>query len=90
LDGQRLVGGCYASLFEDIPTVMGVYTMPDVRHRGVAGQLVTHVVCDLAGAGRPVCCLFVERHNPAKNLYSELRFVPLVDMLTYTRSADIP
>ncbi len=90
VDGQRLVGGCYASLFEDIPTVMGVYTMPDVRHRGVAGQLVTHVVCDLAGAGRPVCCLFVERHNPAKNLYSELRFVPLVDMLTYTRSADIP
>jgi GNAT superfamily N-acetyltransferase len=90
LDGQRLVGGCYASLFEDIPTVMGVYTMPDARRRGVAGQLVTHVVCDLAGTGRQVCCLFVERHNPAKNLYTELRFVPLVDMLTYTRSADIP
>ena len=34
--GRRLVGGCYASLFEDIPTVMGVYTMPDVRHQGVA------------------------------------------------------
>jgi GNAT superfamily N-acetyltransferase len=90
LDGQRLLGGCYASLFEDIPTVMGVYTMPDARHRGVAGQLVTHAVCDLAVAGRPVVCLFVERYNPAKNLYSELGFVPLVDMLTYVRSADIP
>jgi GNAT superfamily N-acetyltransferase len=90
LDGQRLLGGCYASLFEDIPTVMGVYTMPDARHRGVAGQLVAHVVCDLAGDGRPVCCLFVEKNNPAKNLYRELRFEPLVDMLTYTRSADLP
>jgi predicted GNAT family acetyltransferase len=69
---------------------MGVYTMPDARHRGVAGQLVGHVVCDLAGHGQPVCCLFVERHNPAKNLYGELSFEPLVDMLTYSRSTDMP
>jgi predicted GNAT family acetyltransferase len=88
LDGQRLVGGCYASLFEDIPTVMGVYTMPQARHRGVAGRLVTYVACDLAGAGQAACCLFVEKNNPAKNLYTELSFVPLVDMLTYTRLAD--
>jgi hypothetical protein len=26
LEAGRLLGGCYASLFEDVPTVMGVYT----------------------------------------------------------------
>jgi GNAT superfamily N-acetyltransferase len=80
---NRLLGGCYVSLFEDVPTVMGVYTMPEARERGVASRLLTRVVTDLEGTGHAVCCLFVERFNPAKNLYTELGFTPLIEMVTY-------
>ena len=80
---NRLLGGCYVSLFEDVPTVMGVYTMPEARKRGVASRLLTRVVTDLEDRGRAVCCLFVERFNPAKNLYTELGFTPLTEMATY-------
>jgi GNAT superfamily N-acetyltransferase len=81
---NHLLGGCYVSLFEDIPTVMGVYTMPEARKRGVASRLLTRVVGDLEDKGHGVCCLFVERFNPAKNLYTELGFTPLTEMLTYS------
>lgn len=83
VEAGRLLGGCYASLFEDVPTLMGVYTLPEVRKQGVATQLISHVVGDLLSSDRDVCCLFVERGNPARNLYLELGFVPLVDMITF-------
>jgi GNAT superfamily N-acetyltransferase len=83
LSARRLLGGCYASLFEDVPTVMGVYTLPEVRKQGVATQLISYVVGDLLSGDRDVCCLFVERGNPARDLYLELGFVPLVDMITF-------
>jgi GNAT superfamily N-acetyltransferase len=84
VNGNHLLGGCYVSLFEDIPTVMGVYTMPEARKRGVASRLLSRVVTDLEDKGHGVCCLFVERFNPAKNLYAELGFTPLTEMLTYS------
>lgn len=87
LAGGRLVGGCYTSLFEDVPTLMGVYTLPQVRGRGIASQLLAYAVGDLLSPERNACCLFVERPNPARNLYLELGFVPLVDMLTFNRDA---
>jgi GNAT superfamily N-acetyltransferase len=87
LESGRLLGGCYASLFEDVPTLMGVYTLPEVRKQGVASQLISHVVGDLLTGDRDVCCLFVERGNPARSLYLELGFVPLVDMITFVLDA---
>jgi GNAT superfamily N-acetyltransferase len=81
---NHLLGGCYVSLFEDIPTVMGVYTMPEARKRGVASQLLTRVVADLEVKGHAVCCLFVERFNPAKNLYTDLGFTLLTEVVTYS------
>ncbi len=81
--GDRLVAGCYASLFEDIPTIMGVLTLPEIRRQGVASQLLSTVASDLLGVERSACCLFVERRNPAQYLYRKLGFVHLVDMLTF-------
>jgi GNAT superfamily N-acetyltransferase len=88
LESGRLLGGCYASLFEDVPTLMGVYTLPQARKQGVASQLISYVVGELLTSDRDVCCLFVERGNPAMNLYLELGFVPLADMITFILDAD--
>jgi GNAT superfamily N-acetyltransferase len=88
LESGRLLGGCYASLFEDVPTLMGVYTLPQARKQGVASQLISYVVGDLLTSDRDVCCLFVERDNPARDLYLELGFVPLADMITFNLDAD--
>jgi GNAT superfamily N-acetyltransferase len=88
LESDRLLGGCYVSLFEDVPTLMGVYTLPQARKQGVASQLISYVVGDLLSSDRDVCCLFVERGNPARNLYLELGFVPLADMITFILDAD--
>jgi GNAT superfamily N-acetyltransferase len=87
LSGDHLLGGCYVSLFEDVPTIMGVYTLPEARKQGVASTLISHVVGDLLSTTRDVCCLFVERGNPARNLYLELGFVPLLDMMTFILDA---
>lgn len=79
----RLVGGCYVSQYEDVPTVMGVYTLPEARRKGIAGALVARCVADTITPGNDVVCLFVEHGNPAENLYRHLGFVPLVDSRTY-------
>lgn len=82
----RLVGGCYVSQYEDVPTVMGVYTLPDARRKGIAGALVVRCVAETITPGNEEVCLFVEHGNPAENLYRGLGFVPLVDSRTYTWS----
>jgi len=81
--GGRPVGGCYGSLYEDIPTLMGVYTLPTARRRGIAGMLVAHAINDLITAYNDLCCLFVERDNPAERLYRSLGFVPLLHSQTH-------
>ena len=85
--GGQLVAGCYCSLFEDVPTLMGVYTLPTARRQGVASQLLAFAVGDILSSDRDVCCLFVERPNPARHLYLKLGFVPLVDMVTFNLDA---
>lgn len=82
MDGEQ-VGGCYASLYEDIPTVMGVYTLPEYRSRGVATALLARVVADVIRPGNPNVCLYVEHGNPAERLYRQLGFVPLLDTQTF-------
>ena len=84
--GGQYAGGCYISLYEDIPTVMGVYTLPQARRRGIARTLLTRVVDEIAASRGNLCCLLVERGNPAALLYRELGFVALVDLQTFTSS----
>lgn len=82
LDGEQ-IGGCYASLYEDIPTLMGVYTLPEYRGRGVATALLTRVVGEVPRPGNPHVCLYVEHGNPAERLYRQLGFVPLLNTQTF-------
>lgn len=82
LDG-RLVGGCYISLFERVPTLMGVYTLPEARRQGIATALIARAIHDTLTAERRDCCLYVEHGNPAEHLYRSLGFVALFDTQTY-------
>jgi predicted GNAT family acetyltransferase len=66
-----------------VPTVMGVYTLPGARRRGVARTLLTRVVDEIVASRSEVCCLLVEHGNPAELLYRELGFVALADMRTF-------
>lgn len=77
------VGGAYVTLFEEIPTIMGVYTVEEARQRGVATALLARTIGEIIRPGRDICCLFVKHGNPAEQLYRQLGFVPLVDELTY-------
>lgn len=84
LDG-RLVGGCYYTRYEEVPTIMGVYTVPAARRRGAASALLAHVVTELQASGYPACCLYVRHGNPAQQLYERLGFVTLLDEYTLER-----
>jgi GNAT superfamily N-acetyltransferase len=81
--GGRHAGGCYVSLFEDVPTIMGVYTLREARRQGVATALLARTVRDLLPRENGLCCLFVEDGNPAERLYRRLGFVPLFESNTY-------
>lgn len=86
--GGDIAGGCYVSLFEDIPTIMGVCTLPKARGHGAATALLARAVADSISAAHPFTCLFVERGNPAERLYRALGFVPLTDSQTYVWNPD--
>lgn len=77
------VGGCYVSLFEEIPTILGVYTAAVARRHGVATALLERAISDLAHNNRWTSCLFVKHGNPAERLYRQLGFVPLMDEQTW-------
>lgn len=77
------VGGCYVSLFEEIPTILGVYTVAAARRHGVATALLERAISDLAHNNRWTSCLFVKHGNPAERLYRQLGFVPLMDEQTW-------
>lgn len=81
----QMVGGCYVSLYEDIPTIMGVYTLPEARRRGVARTLLYYAIGETITPANELCCLFVERGNPAELLYRSMGFVPLFESITFVR-----
>jgi len=78
-----IAGGCYISLFEDVPTLLGVYTLAGARQKGVATAMLVRAVEETIRPGHETCCLFVKHGNPAERLYRQLGFVPLVDEQTY-------
>lgn len=82
LDGQ-VVGGCYVTQWEQIPTLMGVYTIAEARGRGAATTLLHHVTSELARTGRDPYCLYVKDDNPAQALYAQLGFKRLTTDETY-------
>jgi GNAT superfamily N-acetyltransferase len=86
---HRPVGGCYYTRWEEVPTIIGVYTVPQARRQGVATALVSHVVHTLWSTGNHACCLFVRDGNPAERIYRAIGFVPLVDEYTYSREVPL-
>lgn len=80
---NRIVGGCYVSLWEDIPTLMGVYTIVEARGRGVATSLLSRVTGEITRSGRDPYCLYVKHDNPAQKLYLQLGFERLTTDETY-------
>lgn len=80
---NRIVGGCYVTLWEDVPTLMGVYTVAEARGQGVATTLLASVTNDLARSGRDPYCLFVKDDNPAQSLYQRLGFEGLATEESY-------
>jgi GNAT superfamily N-acetyltransferase len=80
---NRIVGGCYVTLWEDIPTVMGVYTVAEMRGQGVATALLCHSAAEITRSGRDPYCLYVKHDNPAQNVYLRLGFAALASEETY-------
>lgn len=80
---NRIVGGCYVTLWEDIPTVMGVYTVAEARGQGVATTLLSRVSEDITRSGRDPYCLYVKHDNPAQSLYQRLGFERLATEESY-------
>ncbi len=79
----HIVGGCYVTLWEDIPTLMGVYTIAEARGQAVATTLLSRVTADITRSGRNPYCLYVKHDNPAQELYRRLGFEPLASEETY-------
>jgi GNAT superfamily N-acetyltransferase len=86
LEGH-LVGGCYYTRWEDVPTIMGVYALPAARRRGVATTLLAQAIGDMMAAGSATCCLYVHHGNPAEQLYEHLGFVRLLDDVAFVRTS---
>lgn len=84
LDG-RPVGGCYYTRYEEVPTIMGVYTIAEAQRRGAASTLLAYVIAELMAGGYEACCLYVRHGNPAERLYESLGFVTLLDEYTLGR-----
>lgn len=84
---DRFAGGLYISLWEDVPTLMGVYTLNDTRRQGVATAVLARAIHDLLESGRDTYCLYVKDGNPAQHLYHELGFQTLGVEDTYILDA---
>jgi GNAT superfamily N-acetyltransferase len=82
LNGQP-ASGAYVSLWEQVPTIYGVVTAPPSRGHGLAGAVMTRLVCDITKRGYPWTCLYVAKGNPAENLYSSLGYQFGFELTTY-------
>ena len=82
LNGEP-VSGAYVSLWERVPTIYGVATLPAARQRGVAGQVLRELVHATLLSGYNWTCLYVTLGNPAENLYRSLGFTALLEQSTY-------
>ncbi len=80
---NQFAGGMYVSQWEDVPTLMGVYTLDAARRRGVATAALVHAIHDVVKAGQDAYCLYVKEGNPARHLYHELGFQTLGVEETY-------
>jgi GNAT superfamily N-acetyltransferase len=77
------VSGAYVSLWERVPTIYGVATIPPARQHGLAGHVLRHLVRETLAMGFAWTCLYVAVGNHAEQLYQSLGFSALLDQTTY-------
>jgi GNAT superfamily N-acetyltransferase len=75
--------GAYVSLWERVPTIYGVATIPPARKHGVAGHVLRYLVRETLALGFVWTCLYVTVGNPAERLYQNLGFTALLEQTTY-------
>ncbi|HZC07675.1 MAG TPA: GNAT family N-acetyltransferase [Ktedonobacterales bacterium] len=80
---NRVVGGCYVTLWEDVQTLMGVYTVAEARGQGIATTMLAQVTGEIVRSGRDSYCLYVKHDNPAQRLYRRLGFAPMASEETH-------
>ena len=76
------VSGAYVSLWEQVPTIYGVATIPPARQHGVAGHVLRYLVRETLQNGFGWTCLYVAVGNPAELLYQSLGYSGLLDQTT--------
>ena len=77
------VSGAYVSLWEQVPTIYGVVTIPPARRTGAAALVMHQLVRSTLDRGFPWTCLYVAVGNPAQRLYESLGYTPLLEQSTY-------
>lgn len=61
-----------------------VYTPPEKRRRGYAGNLMASASQDQLDRGRTFCFLYTDLNNPTSNhIYQEVGYVPVLDVDVY-------
>jgi len=72
-DGRVRIGRLYLNYRPDDLRIVDIVLVPDVRGRGIGGELLKKLLADATDSGRSVS-IHVERDNPALHLYQRLGF----------------
>ena len=72
-DGGVRIGRLFLHYLPDDLRIVDIALVPDVRGRGIGGELLRKLLDDAARNGRSVS-IHVERYNPALRLYERLGF----------------
>ena len=84
-DGQA-IGRLYLAEVENEIRLMDIVLLPEMRNRGIGGDLTRAVLAFARGTGWKVT-LHVEEENPAKRLYDRLGFEVVGEQTFYKKMA---
>ena len=73
LDGGERVGRLYVERKSKAIIIHDIALIPAARGKGIGSHLLSEIISDADASGLPVQ-IFVEQHNPARNLYARLGF----------------
>ncbi len=74
LDGQPVAKAGTNARGIDYCQIGGVFTIPGLRNRGIAGELMRTLMSDIAGQKKHLCLFVKKRNEPAERLYRSLGF----------------
>jgi ribosomal protein S18 acetylase RimI-like enzyme len=80
--GGEVLGRLYLDRGETAWLVIDIALLPEHRGRDIGTRLLAEVLAEAGAADKPVR-IYVERFNPAQNLYRRLGFRPVADQGVY-------